>query len=130
MTRFANIATQVSGSQLLQIELLKPEEMDMARIGISVRIDVTKIEKSRLYKGEKGTYLDLTTFIDTENRDQYDNHGFISQSVTKEEREQNIQTPILGNCKVFFSDLQPQQAPQAQKPQSQNNDFVDDDLPF
>ena len=87
----------------------------MARIGISIRIDVTKIEKARLYKGEKGTYLDLTTFIDTDNKDQYDNHGFIAQSVTKEEREQQVQTPILGNCKVFFSDLQPQQAPQQQQ---------------
>jgi len=26
----------------------------MARIGLSIRIDVSKIEKARLYKGEKG----------------------------------------------------------------------------
>ena len=99
----------------------------MARIGLSIRIDVSKIEKARLYKGEKGTYLDLTTFVDTDNKDQYDNHGFIAQSVSKEEREQNLQTPILGNCKVFFSDINSQQT-QAQ----QKNDGVDDfdDIPF
>ena len=76
----------------------------MARVGLSVRIDVTKIDKERLYKGEKGTYLDLTTFIDTENKDQYENNGFISQSVSKEEREGGVQTPILGNVRVIYQD--------------------------
>jgi len=51
----------------------------MARVGLSVRVDVTKIDKERLYKGKKGTYLDLVTFVDLDNRDQYDNNGFISQ---------------------------------------------------
>lgn len=76
----------------------------MSKIGISLKIDVTKIDKSRLFQGAKGKYLDLTCFIDLNQQDQYGNNGFISQSVTKEEREQNIQTPILGNTKVFFND--------------------------
>lgn len=74
------------------------------KIGISLKIDCTKIDKARLYKGAKGTYLDLTTFVDTAVADQYENHGFISQSLTKEEREQKVQTPILGNVKVFYTD--------------------------
>ena len=57
------------------------------KVGLNVRIDVTKIDKARLYKGAKGTYLDLTTFVDTTTADQYENNGFISQSLTKEERE-------------------------------------------
>jgi len=73
----------------------------MARVGLSVRVDVTKIDKERLYKGKKGTYLDLVTFVDLDNRDQYDNNGFISQSTTKEERESGVQTPILGNVRVI-----------------------------
>ena len=36
----------------------------MARIGVSVKIDVLKIEKARLFRGAKGTYLDTTVFID------------------------------------------------------------------
>ena len=36
----------------------------MKKIGITLNIDVTKIDKTRLYSGHKGTYLDLTTFID------------------------------------------------------------------
>ena len=100
------------------------------KVGISVRIDVTKIDKSRLYKGAKGTYLDLTTFIDTEVADQYENHGFISQSVDKEEREAKVQTPILGNVKVFYTDGQ--QAPQQSAPQQQasQSDSFDEDIPF
>jgi hypothetical protein len=98
------------------------------KIGLSVKIDVSKIEKERLFKGEKGTYLDLTTFIDTDQADQYGNHGFISQSVTKEEREQNIKTPILGNCKVFYTGggSGKQQAPH----QQETTPFEDDSIPF
>jgi hypothetical protein len=96
------------------------------KIGLSVRIDVTKIDKARLYAGAKGTYLDLTTFVDTEEKDQYENNGFISQSVDKEEREQGVQTPILGNVKVFFTDGA-QSAPQS-APQSKT--VIDEDIPF
>jgi hypothetical protein len=102
------------------------------KVGISVRIDVTKIDKSRLYKGAKGTYLDLTTFVDTETADQYENHGFISQSVDKEERDANVQTPILGNCKVFYTD-QNNHAPKAAAAKSVEEmslEELEDDIPF
>jgi len=72
------------------------------KIGISIHIDVTKIDKSRIIEGKKGKYIDLTTFIDTETEDKYGNHGFISQSVTKEERDNGVKTAILGNCKIFY----------------------------
>jgi hypothetical protein len=100
------------------------------KLGISVRIDVTKIDKSRLYKGEKGTYLDLTTIIDLENQDQYGNNGFIAQSVTKEEREQKVQTPILGNTKVFWRDSGEPQAQQPTQQQAAPSNNFDDDIPF
>ncbi len=90
----------------------------MAKIGVSIKLDVTKIDKARLFQGQKGTYLDLTAFIDLDQQDQYENNGFISQSVSKEERQQNVQTPILGNTKIFFDDRQ-SQAPQQQAPQPQ-----------
>lgn len=109
------------------------------KLGISVKIDVTKLLKERFFKGEKGTYADLTTFIDLDELDQYGNNGFISQSVTKQEREAKFQTPILGNVKVFFNDsgALPQSNQQESAPQkaagmsqsNQNNDF-DDDIPF
>lgn len=81
------------------------------KIGVNIKIDVSKIDKSRLFQGKKGTYLDLTAFIDPDNPGQYGDHGMISQATTKEEREQGVKTPILGNCKVFFKEGG--QAPQA-----------------
>jgi hypothetical protein len=96
------------------------------KVGISVRIDVTKIDKSRLYKGAKGTYLDLTTFVDTEQQDQYENNGFISQSLTKEEREAKYQTPILGNVKVFYTDS----TTTAPAVAAMSIEELDDDIPF
>ena len=101
----------------------------MSKIGISIKIDVNKIDKARLFKGEKGTYLDLTTFIDTDQVDQYGNNGFISQSTSKEEREANVKTPILGNCKVFYGGSQ-QSAPQqsSQDFQQPVDDGFDDDI--
>ena len=74
----------------------------MATVGVSVRIDVTKIDKDKLYKGQKGQYLDLTTFINLDEQDKYGNNGSISQSVSKEERNAGVKNPILGNVKVFY----------------------------
>lgn len=112
------------------------------KVGIEVQIDVKKIDKARLYAGTKGTYLTMTTFVDLDVKDQYDNNGFISHKKDKDEQEN---TPILGNVKVFWKDQQqaPQQyqqqtpqkqAPVQQSPMSQNPnvsaDDFDDDIPF
>ena len=105
----------------------------MANIGIEVSIDVTKIDKARLYKGAKGTYLTLTGFVNLDEKDQYDNNGFITQKKHKDEPK-DMKMPILGNTKVFWSDSAPQQqAPQQPaQPQSAPNfdSFDDDSLPF
>ena len=102
------------------------------KIGISIKLDVTKIDKNRIFQGAKGKYIDLTTFIDTENPSTWGDHGFISQTVTKAEREQGIKTPILGNCKVFFGLNQQQGYQQNQgqqnmgyqpQPQNQNQGY-------
>jgi hypothetical protein len=103
------------------------------KVGISVKIDVTKIEKERLVKGKKGTYLDLTTFVDLDEVDQYDNNGFISQSVSKEERDAGVKGPILGNVKVFWK------GGESREQRAQGYDtgldgareaFADEDIPF
>ena len=104
------------------------------KIGVSVSVNVTKILKERLIKGEKGVYLDLTTFIDTEQVDQFGNHGFISQSQSKEEREANAEkTPILGNCKVFYKDDSVQRAQEYNTGAAQAREAMaddDSDIPF
>lgn len=73
------------------------------KIGVSIKLDVTKLDKSRFFKGEKGVYADLQTFIEIDEVDQFGNNGFIAQSQTKKERESGAEKlPILGNCKVFW----------------------------
>ena len=39
----------------------------MSKVGISVKIDVTRIEKARLFEGQKGKYLDATMFVDLDD---------------------------------------------------------------
>jgi hypothetical protein len=102
------------------------------KIGVEVRIDVSKIDKARLYVGAKGKYLTMTTFIDTDQKDEYENNGFISH---KKEKDEQGNTPILGNVKVFWSEQgqsQPrqQQAPQQQYKQAEDNFDDDSSIPF
>jgi len=86
---------------------------------ITAKIDVTKIEKARLYKGEKGTYLDIV-LIETPNNE-YGNDYMIVQSVTKEEKEAGVKGAILGNAKTLKKvDSVPVPITQAEQ----------DDLPF
>jgi hypothetical protein len=64
-----------------------------------LRIDVTKIDKSALYKGAKGTYLDVTLLDNRDGTDQYGNDGMIVQDIGKERREAGEKGAILGNWK-------------------------------
>jgi hypothetical protein len=91
----------------------------MSKKMIQLKIDVSKIDKSKLYNGKKGTYLDATLFLN-DQVDQYGNHGFIVQSVSKEERESGVKGTVLGNVKIF------QKAEQSEN----QNIGSDNDLPF
>lgn len=99
------------------------------KIGVSVSLDVTKIDKSRMTQitkkdGSTATYLNMTTFIDTAQQDQYENNGFIAQSQSKEEREAGEERPpILGNVKVFYTDGAAPQSNAAPAP-------ITEDIPF
>jgi len=93
----------------------------MATVGISIRIDMKKIDEKRIYKGQKGDYLDLTTFVNLDEKDQYGNNGFVSQSVSKEEREAKVKTPILGNVQVFYP---------ANGASSKQDSLESEDVPF
>ena len=84
----------------------------MSKIALSLKIDVSKIDKARLFAGQKGTYLDATIFVDLAELDQYGNSGMITQDVSKEEKQQGVKGNILGNGKVFW--VENGQAPQPQ----------------
>ena len=90
---------------------------------IQISIDVTKIDKAKLYQGAKGTYLNATLFLNEET-DQYGNNGMIVQSVTLQERQAGVKGAILGNAKV-------NQAPQSRPvPNTPIGHVEESDLPF
>ena len=94
------------------------------KVGVNLKIDVTKIDKAKLYKGAKGTYLNATVFINVDEKDQYDTNGMITQSVDKDSKEKGA---ILGNCRVFWRD-DAQVSQQAYTAPAGNN--LDSDIPF
>tara|TARA_R110002096_G_scaffold50015_5_gene131759 strand:+ start:11363 stop:11662 length:300 start_codon:yes stop_codon:yes gene_type:complete len=99
----------------------------MAKIGVNLKINVAKIDKSKLFHGKNGAiYLDATAFIDLDNVGEYGDNGMITQSKKKDDTENGN---ILGNSKIFWRD--------EQKPNNLDNDkldntnIVDDsDIPF
>jgi hypothetical protein len=68
----------------------------------SASIDVSKISKDKLVKGEKGNYLNITISVNDEE-DAYKNLASIYESQTKEEREAKAPRNYLGNAKLVWS---------------------------
>lgn len=91
---------------------------------ITGQINVTKVNKERLFKGEKGTYLNVV-LIETPNS-KYGDY-MICESVSKEEREKGIKGATLGNAKIFKSRKQDSKPATASAPKPANDD---DEVPF
>ena len=105
------------------------------KVAVALKIDVTKIDKAKLFKGAKGTYLDATIFLELGEADQYGNHGMITQSVSKEDKAAGLRGEILGNGKIVWrEDGKQEQRPVAQKvaqPAHDCDSFDDSmDIPF
>lgn len=88
------------------------------------KIDVAKIDKQYLFKGAKGTYLDILLVPNRNGTDQYGNDGMVTQSIPKAERDAGKKGPILGN----YQKLNRQAAPTATAPPAATDDS--DDVPF
>lgn len=99
----------------------------MAQI-IRLKIDVTKIVREALFKGDKGTYLDATLFLE-DGMDEYGQCGRIVQDLGKKRREAGEKGPILGNAKHAGQGGQQQQR-QAPQQAAQRKVDRDDDLDF
>jgi len=63
---------------------------------VNASLDLSKIEKSKIIKGKKGSYINVTMFINDEV-DQYGNNASVIVSQTKEEREAKTPRVYLGN---------------------------------
>ena len=99
---------------------------------IKARINVSKIDKSKMFVGKKGTYLDITLLENKNGVDEYGNHFMVVQDVSKEEREAGVKGAILGNAKKLEPRGQgaPRQARQSAPPVAGDGPPESDDVPF
>lgn len=97
---------------------------------IHLKIDVTKIDKARLYKGKKGTYLDAVLIPTPDSK--YDHTHMVVESVSKEEREQGIKGAIIGNATEMIKrdQRQAKDEPPAQMERPGFKYDDEDDVPF
>lgn len=72
----------------------------MANRPSKIKIDVTKIDKSHLYKGAKGTYLNCALFENRDGPGQYGDTHFITQEISKEARDRGEKGAIIGNATI------------------------------
>jgi hypothetical protein len=107
-----------------------------------LKIDVKKIDKSALFEGKSGTYLDVTLFENKDGPGKYGDDGFIVQEISKERREAGEKGPIIGNwrhhgSKAGWNDKTASEAKRVTPPptppkagyQPDQNDATDD-IPF
>lgn len=81
---------------------------------IAVKIDVTKLDKSRFFKGSNGAiYCDLVLF-ENDRPDKFGNEFSVKQSATKEERAAKKQLPFVGNGKYLGQSSRPASPPPRQ----------------
>lgn len=67
---------------------------------IKIKINCSRITKARLFKGERGTYLNCIA-IPLKKPDQFGQTHMIVEDVSKEERDQGIKGAIIGNAKLM-----------------------------
>jgi len=85
---------------------------------IRVKINVKLIDKTALYIGEKGTYLDLTMWPSEDSK--YGDDYRVVQDLGKDRRGEK--SPILGNGK-FFETRQQSAAPEPPAPTVDNSEI-------
>ena len=94
-----------------------------------LKINVNLIDKTHLFKGAKGTYLDVTLMENKGGTDEYGNDGFIVQDIGKEAREAGEKGPIIGNWRHLQKRTADKPAPVAKKT-APKDDLEPDSIPF
>ena len=88
---------------------------------IKLKIDVTKIDKSKLFKGEKGTYLDLDVWINEDEAEDWKKVS-VNQQQTKEERDSKAKKNYIGNGELKFG--------WDDAPKNDTKEVVDEEIAF
>lgn len=96
---------------------------------LAVKIDVTKIDKSKLYRGKKGTYLNLDVWLNDEP-DKYGRDGSVSMTQTRDERDANEPKVYLGDAKKLYGWRDDPSRSHGHDDDYGNDEVGDDDVPF
>jgi hypothetical protein len=98
----------------------------------TIKINVSKIDKSAIYEGKNGKYVDLVLFENRDGEDQYGNLGFVTQDIGKDRRLAGERGPIIGNWKEIggAASQPPKQAQESAKSADVPRDEDGDDIPF
>ena len=90
---------------------------------INVKVDVTKLDKSKFFVGKKGTYANITVAENMDGESEYGDTHYVFESQSKEERDAKTTKNYLGNGKEFVFNNNG-------GTQTVTTETVDDDLPF
>ena len=87
---------------------------------INIKVDVTKLDKDKFFKGKKGTYANITVAENMDGESEYGDTHYVFESQSKEERDAKTPKTYLGNGKEFVFNS---------NGVNQTTETVDDDLP-
>lgn len=97
------------------------------------KIDVSKIDKSAIFEGKQGKYIDVVIWDNKDGRDRFGWDGSIQQDIGKERRNAGEKGPYIGNWKdTDRNEAQTTYQPRQQSaPAQHTGGFHDsDDIPF
>ena len=104
---------------------------------IKIKIDVSKIDKTALYRGEKAIYLDAVAWPNKSGVGKYGDTHYLVQELPRERRDDGDRGAIIGNMTVPDNDPpQPQSRSVKPAPRNVQEAFPDgpdgdeDDIPF
>ena len=70
---------------------------------ITLNLNLSKLDKSKIVQGKKGSYYPLTVFVN-DTTDPYGNNVAVATGLTKEEREAGAKTEYISNGRVIKTD--------------------------
>lgn len=94
---------------------------------IKLKLNLSKIDKKRIFKGKNGLYLDVVCIEST--NDKYGNDWMVIEEVTKEEREKGVRGTIIGGGKNFGKAVSGSSQRRDEPPQQSSAPNFDD-MPF
>jgi len=98
-----------------------------------IKINVSKILKEHLFKGQKGTYLDCAIWPNKNGTGEYGDTHYITQEISKEARDRGERGAIIGSL-TWIDEPKAAPAPRPSPPQRQtppdDPDAPSDGLPF